>query len=322
MRITVLTPTFNRAHTLHRCFDSLSQQTFSDFEWVVIDDGSVDGTEALVKAWAAEAAFPIHYQWKENGGKPSAVNAGLEVARGQYIGILDSDDALLPDTLEVMLRAWDEIPAEQRDRYWTVIGLCRNAKTRTVDGDRFPEGTPDATWEDLCFKWKTGGEKWGLMRTDLLRQAIPKESLKYQYAPPSLRWGRVARSRLYRCLNVVVRDYYIPEGPRTGHLSGLENRIRNAEGFLLADIDVLNHDLPTCSRLSPLYFCKRAIQYARFGFHAKNVMGLWRQLRPFEARALVLVYLPVGFLLYSHDLVWLRMTQSGPLVEWLAELAA
>lgn len=322
MKITVLTPTFNRAHTLHRCYDSLSQQTLSDFEWVVIDDGSTDGTEALVKAWAKEASFPIHYQWKENGGKPSAVNAGLAVAQGQYVGVLDSDDALLPEALEVMLDAWDDIPAQQRDQYWTVIALCRNAKTRVVDGDQFPDGVPDATWEDLCFKWRIRGEKWGLMRTDLLRQTMPKESGKYRYAPPSLRWGRAARSRLYRCLNVVVRDYYIPEGARTGHLSGLANRIRNAEGFLLADMDVLNQDLRTCSRMSPLYFCKRAIQYGRFGFHAKNVWGLLRRLQPIEARALVLAYLPLGFLLYSRDLVWLRLAEKGPLLERLSEWLA
>ena len=58
---TVFTATFNRARVLHRVYDSLRAQTFRDFEWLVVDDGSTDGTGALVAAWRAEADFPIRY---------------------------------------------------------------------------------------------------------------------------------------------------------------------------------------------------------------------------------------------------------------------
>ena len=60
---TVLTPTYNRAHTLERAYRSLCEQTYQDFEWVVIDDGSTDGTRELVLGWQQEARFPIHYAW-------------------------------------------------------------------------------------------------------------------------------------------------------------------------------------------------------------------------------------------------------------------
>ena len=66
---TVFTPTYNRAHTLHRVYGSLKVQTFRDFEWLIVDDGSTDDTEALVKQWQAEANFPIRYIWQKNSGK-------------------------------------------------------------------------------------------------------------------------------------------------------------------------------------------------------------------------------------------------------------
>ncbi len=77
MTFTVFTATYNRAHTLHRVYNALQQQTFRDFEWLVVDDGSTDNTEALVRRWQMESAFPIHYIMQPNGGKHSAHNRSL-----------------------------------------------------------------------------------------------------------------------------------------------------------------------------------------------------------------------------------------------------
>ncbi|MCE2923619.1 MAG: glycosyltransferase family 2 protein, partial [Roseomonas sp.] len=63
---TVFTPSYNRAHTIHRVYESLQQQTFRDFEWLVVDDGSTDNTKSIVEAWKKEAPFPIRYVWQEN----------------------------------------------------------------------------------------------------------------------------------------------------------------------------------------------------------------------------------------------------------------
>jgi glycosyltransferase involved in cell wall biosynthesis len=78
MKFTVLTATYNRAHTLPDVYQSLCAQTFRDFEWVIIDDGSADGTRELVLSW--KPSFPIRYTWKQNGGKHTAVNIGVAQA--------------------------------------------------------------------------------------------------------------------------------------------------------------------------------------------------------------------------------------------------
>ena len=56
---TVYTPTYNRAHTLHRCYESLKVQTFRDFEWLIVDDGSTDGTAELVAGWQATCHLSV-----------------------------------------------------------------------------------------------------------------------------------------------------------------------------------------------------------------------------------------------------------------------
>ena len=81
---TVFTPTYNRASTLPRVYEGLKPQTFRDFEWLIVDDGSRDNTRELVQMWQAEACFPIRYIYQPNRGKPTAFNRGVQEAQGSY----------------------------------------------------------------------------------------------------------------------------------------------------------------------------------------------------------------------------------------------
>jgi len=98
--ITVFTPTYNRAHTLKRLYDSLVSQDTSSIEWLVVDDGSYDGTAKLIKDLEQEKELDIHYVYKENGGKHTALNLGIQLARYQYFLCVDSDDCLEEGALE------------------------------------------------------------------------------------------------------------------------------------------------------------------------------------------------------------------------------
>ena len=109
--LTVFTPSYNRAHTLHRAYDSLCRQPGVDFEWLIVDDGSTDGTAELVNGWAAQAKFPIRYVWQSNRGKHVAINHAVRLCKTPYFIILDSDDACVPGALARVLHAWDTLPA-------------------------------------------------------------------------------------------------------------------------------------------------------------------------------------------------------------------
>ena len=105
--ITVLTPSYNRANLLPLLFDSLCQQTSFDFEWLIIDDGSRDNTADVVRTFITDK-FPIHYYYKENGGKHTAMNFSHPYIKGNLLFIVDSDDVLTPDAIETIQKDWSE----------------------------------------------------------------------------------------------------------------------------------------------------------------------------------------------------------------------
>ena len=112
-KITVCTPTYNRAYILHRLYESLKRQTFVGFEWLVIDDGSTDNTRELVEAWKKEEnRFEIRYVYQENGGKCRAINQALDLAQGELFFTVDSDDYLTDDALEKVASWASELPGD------------------------------------------------------------------------------------------------------------------------------------------------------------------------------------------------------------------
>lgn len=104
-KVSVIIPCYNRAHLLPECIKSVLAQTFTDFEIIVIDDGSTDNTREVA------LTFPVKYQWQENQGPPGARNRGIELSQGEYITFLDSDDALLERTLEKDVEVLERYPA-------------------------------------------------------------------------------------------------------------------------------------------------------------------------------------------------------------------
>lgn len=155
MRITVFTPTYNRGYILDQLYHSLQRQTFRGFEWLIVDDGSTDDTEALVQSWMRDGNdFPIRYYKQENGGKCRAINRALDLAEGELFFTVDSDDYLTDDALEKIMK-WvgslsDDVP------YCGVAGNCGNDMGET-DNPLFEGEYYDGCHLD-CYK-SLKGEK-------------------------------------------------------------------------------------------------------------------------------------------------------------------
>ena len=102
-KITLFTPTYNRAYILDVLYRSLQKQIYTDFEWVVVDDGSVDNTQELLETWQKENnPFTIRYFKQENGGKCRAINHGLKQAQGELFFTVDSDDYLTEEMTAIV----------------------------------------------------------------------------------------------------------------------------------------------------------------------------------------------------------------------------
>ena len=107
--ISVLTATYNREKTLNRVFNSLMNQTYKNFEWIIIDDGSKDNTFKLVEKFKDKANFPIKYYYQENQGKHIAMNKALEICSGEFCTSIDSDDEIKSNSLEILIKEWTQV---------------------------------------------------------------------------------------------------------------------------------------------------------------------------------------------------------------------
>src|SRR5262245_582888 len=109
-KVSIILPTCNRAKLLLDAFQAIRSQRFTDWELIVVDDGSTDDTRRLVEGLAAEVPQPVHYVWQENQGAYAARNTGLNRLRGKYVAFYDSDDIWLPHHLGDCVDALDGNP--------------------------------------------------------------------------------------------------------------------------------------------------------------------------------------------------------------------
>ena len=107
--LTIVTPTYNREELLKKAYDSLVGQTCSDFLWLIVDDGSTDGTEDLVRGFIEEGRVRIRYIKKENGGKHTALNVAFKEVETELIALcLDSDDEFTPNAVEEIVSLYNK----------------------------------------------------------------------------------------------------------------------------------------------------------------------------------------------------------------------
>ena len=297
---TVFTPTYNRAHIISRVFDSLCAQTFRDFEWLVIDDGSTDGTSDLIANWAKVADFPIRYLRQQNSGKHIAHNLAVREARGQFFAPLDSDDALLPDTLERLDRDWNAIPLSERSQFSGIWGLCCDQHGATV-GDRFPASPFDADLRDVLFVHRIRGEKWCMLRTDVLRQ-YPFPEVQRTYMPEGMIWLEIAKTYKTRCVNEVLRIYYVDDQKTGATITSGKGLGANAPGRLHYYVWLLNNNLAYFFN-SPVPFLKAAMMLPIVARHSgQTFWQTLRQLKKFPAKSLVCLAFPFSLLLNAIDM--------------------
>ena len=287
---TVFTAAHNSARILYRVYDSLKAQTFRDFEWLIVDDGSTDQTEALVGQWQREVDFPIRYVWQEHGGKHTAVNHGVREAQGELFLNLDHDDACSPIALERFKFHWDRIPADQKEAFVGVTALTQDPQGN-IWGSSFPFDPTDSDSLEIRFRYKVTGEKWGFLRTEIMREFPYPELPGETYVPESLVWKCIALKYKTRYVNEVLRTFF-----PTPHSLGDRNRaVSNPAGSRLYYGEFVSLDY-----YIPVKFLLRGyVNYVRFSCHEK--IGLVDQIRAIPSPLHWVVTFPVGFLIYLLD---------------------
>ena len=208
--VCVFTPTYERAYILPVLYESLVAQTSHDFVWMIVDDGSTDGTQELVRSWIERGEIAIDYVKTVNGGKPRAINLGVSRCDSPLFFVVDSDDWLLPGAIEHVLAVWATIAGD--DRYAGIVAL-RGTDDHTPMDTWMPEGAVDVRYWDLFETMGFRGDTSLIHRTEVLRQ------YPYDVAPSEI---FIAETSVYYRLDekyVMLADntilticHYLPDG--------------------------------------------------------------------------------------------------------------
>ena len=133
MLLTIFTPTYNRANKLENVYNSLKNQISSEYEWLIVDDGSIDNTKKIVEKFINDSLLNVRYIKKDNGGKHTAHNLAVDEAKGKYFMCLDSDDFLKENTINE-LKNFSKLNREIINSFINYIEIDeKNKKTNSQD---------------------------------------------------------------------------------------------------------------------------------------------------------------------------------------------
>lgn len=166
--ITIFTPTYNRKNELKNLYKSLLKQSYKNFEWLIIDDGSTDNTDLEIAKIIKEKRIKINYIYKENGGKMSAVNMAHKKAKGNIFITVDSDDILVDDILKKVVKDFNKIKDNDLLAGIVYQSAYKNKPNQSIAVNLPTPGTI-CTYNELHTKYGVQGDKSAAWKTDVLK---------------------------------------------------------------------------------------------------------------------------------------------------------
>lgn len=285
--LTIHTATYNRAYILEKAYRSLCNQTVKDFEWIITDDGSSDGTEEMVRSWMArDNGFAIRYNKLQHVGIPRALNSGVALCDTEWFMMLDSDDMILPDTVEKVLLWLEEVSELEKIGG---IGFARCYPDGRFMKDQVPIIDPAAGYVDATHieraKYNLDMDMCEVYRIELLRTFPFQYWGNEAYAPEQLSFNNMALAgwklrwradKLYIC-------EYLPDGQTR------DNRLvkRNPMGFAM----MYNQNLLVHEDFKHRF--NDAAQTVALSFYA----GHLEYLKKSNSKSMTMLAFPVGIIL-------------------------
>lgn len=286
--LSIITPTYNRANLLSACYASLCQQTDLDFEWIVIDDGSTDDTEAVARNFQTES-FPVFYRKKNNGGKHTALNAAHDLIHGKYVLLLDSDDTLTPDAVASIKMEWGKWENDE------AVGIVTFLRGSTVNDPKcivhdWGKPVDIMRYRRTCIHSNDCCE---VIRTELFKKYPFPVFEDERFLAEGALWGRVSHDCKCVYINHVIYLCEYLEGGLTK--SGRSLRIRNPLGGMYHANIYMARKNYLSNRV------KNGLLYTCYGFFAnKTPIEMAKEC---QAKILMWLCLPFGWALH---LIWQR----------------
>lgn len=210
MFLSVITPTYNRAYTLERLYNSLLLQSDTDFEWIVVNDGSTDNTEETIRVFSQKNQISIRYFYQDNGGKHRAHNKGIQEAMGELSVCVDSDDALSPDAVEKAKRMW--LTCDKQKHIGILAKRGDFKKKEPICGD-WPDALTNCTMMELQEQYGFSGDTVLFFKTSILKEHPFAEFEGENFVPEDSLYSDLdAYGTMILCKDVLYYCEYLPDG--------------------------------------------------------------------------------------------------------------
>lgn len=287
--VTVFTPTYNRAHLLPDLYESLCRQTSFDFEWLIVDDGSSDGTEDVVGAWRSEKRFGIRYYKKDNGGKHTAINMGVKLAAGELFCIVDSDDTLTEDAVETITTEWSKVRGKDLCGMSFLRGYIINGELRARKESMFYADNVISNFIEMKYNKGTSADNAEVWVTESISKhpftVYPGE----KFMSEGMVWIRMSKEQdmLFRNKIIYICEYL--EGGLTKQ--GKKLRFLCPKGGIEGSLETMSKHFNMKMRI------KQTLLYIVYSkFDGRGVFDLFKC----QYKGLVALCLPAGYGLYHY----------------------
>lgn len=289
MKLSIITPTFNRSEFLKKLYESLLNQSNLNFEWIIVDDGSEDSTKKVVSEFITEK-FKITYYYKENGGKHTALNIGFELAKYDYIFIVDSDDILTIDAVDSFYKYADF------NSDLCGISFLRGYTTNEVIGQKFPKDIQISSYNEMRINNKITGDKAEIWRKDLLLQNKFPVIKNEKFIGEGYVWTQISKKYKMLFVNKIIYICNYLEGGLTK--SGRRMRVKNPIGGMMHANLLTTRDFKFSVRI------KNTILFNTYGFFAK--IKPTKIIKQSNSKYLSFILMPASYLLYIY---WEKSTK-------------
>lgn len=292
IKIAILTPSYNRAELLKRTYDSLKNQTNKEFVWYIVDDGSLDNTDEVVKGFIEENTknkdFKIVYIKKENGGKHTALNMGIKQIQEPFTIILDSDDYLKVDAIETIINDSSKII----DKKFCGLGYLKEKISGEVVGKLYTEDIIEDTFVNQRFNKNTYGDKCEIFKTEALKQFPFPEFDGENFLSEATVW--CVMSGKYKMI-FINKSIYVCEYQEGGLSDGVHKRLfKNPKGAMACYKVLSSKEFNFTLRV------KYTIAYIVYGKAAGLTFKQLKRNNPNDKLLITLLYIPA--LLYFKKL--------------------
>ena len=256
--ITVFTPTYNRENTLGRLYKSLKNQTVKNFEWIVVDDGSTDGTEKLIREFIDEDEIPIFYKKIKNGGKMRAINIGVALASKELFFIVDSDDYLNERAMETIEEETITLPNDYAGVVFRKVEVFDDGKS-VRENETFGGAQIDSTPIDIFYNKKILGDKAEIVKTSIMREYPFPEIEDEKFIPEGYIWNQIGENYMFRYIDKGIYFYQYLEDGYTRRFSEIIKN--NPKGLRLYYKYMLKKKIPIKNKIKFLIRFFQAIYY-------------------------------------------------------------